>query len=54
MWNCYDNKCVKEEIDLFEKSISIQECKVKCLKYGGLWPKPTGPFYVGNTTSQVS
>ncbi|XP_008558028.1 chitooligosaccharidolytic beta-N-acetylglucosaminidase [Microplitis demolitor] len=49
-WNykCTNGQCVKFETIKNESISSLEACQLLCGD-GGLWPKPTGPYYIGNS-----
>lgn len=53
-WICQDNGCIKNSTDDVTKAVSINGCKALCLQHGGLWPRPSREFQLGNSAVKAS
>jgi len=49
-WRCDKGACVRHPSDEPGGGLPLNACKLTCNSDANLWPKPTGPFSVSNST----
>ncbi|XP_037083425.1 LOW QUALITY PROTEIN: chitooligosaccharidolytic beta-N-acetylglucosaminidase-like [Pollicipes pollicipes] len=49
-WRCENGACVRRAADEVTDGLTLNACKLTCNDDSMLWPRPTGPFSIGNNT----